>query len=190
MTVCNNAYANYEYARKLPYAVINKLIVDCPEIWKLMYYDEPLGKKDLTIDEISSMICPNSINVGQYNVIFQKYSQEVGMESTGKIFAQTRIQVLGSKSINRTVGRLSLLMEFIVNDKKNTCDTDLTPYDNRALAMAQEAIKALNGISLDGDENNYLFMNGMEDLNASFKLVKFNNEFSGYQLIMNTNILG
>ncbi|GAB7482024.1 hypothetical protein OUHCRE19_42990 [Enterobacter asburiae] len=49
----------------------------------------------------------------------------------------------------------------------------------------QELVDALNGKPLY-DNGRYLFLNGLEDYSGGFKLVNFNNEYSGYNLIMTT----
>lgn len=180
-------YANYRSARTLPYDIINKLMQDDEELWKLLKYDDPLGKPNLTMAEKRAMICTDSIKADQYNVVLQKFSEEAMTSDDGNVFAQMRVQVLGGYSSTPSKAKISVVLQFVVNDKKMLCNTDITPYDNRAFAMCQSVIECLNGNPLY-DGGNYLYINDDEDYNGDLKLVSFNKEYSGYVLIMSTNI--
>lgn len=183
----NVYYATYGSVRTLPYDIINKLMTDNEELWKLMKYDSPLGKDNLSLEEKRSMICTDSINTDRYNVVLQKFSEEAMTSDEGKVFAQMRIQVLSGYSETPSTAKVSVLFQFIVNDKKMLCNTEVTPFDNRAFAMCQNVIDCLNGKPLS-DNKNYLYINDDEDYNGDMKLVTYNKEYSGYILIMSTNI--
>lgn len=180
-------YADYQSVRTLPYDIVNKLIVDNEELWKLMKYDNTVGKPNLTLDEKRTMICTDSINTDKYNVVLQKFTDEAMTSDEGRVFAQMRIQVLSGYSQSPSTAKISVLFQFVVNDKKMLCQTDVTPFDNRAFAMCQNIISCLNGKPL-GNTKNYLYINDDEDYNGDLKLVTFNKEYSGYVLIMSTNI--
>lgn len=182
-----NKYMTYAEVRKLPYQIINKLMTDNEELWKLLKYTNTVGVANLTLDEKRAMICPDSINADNYNVVLQKFSEEAMTSDSGNVFAQLRIQVLGGYSLTPYNGKVSVVIQLVVTDKKMVCSTDVTPYDNRAFAMCQEVIACLNGKPLN-IEGNYLFMNNDEDYNGEFKLVNFNKEYSGYVLVMSANI--
>lgn len=181
------SYADYRCVRTLPYDIINKLITDNEELWKLMKYDNTVGKPNLTLDEKRAMICTDPINTDRYNVVLQKFTDEAMTSDDGRVFAQMRIQVLSGYSQSPSTAKVSVLFQFVVNDKKMLCQTDVTPFDNRAFAMCQNIISCLNGKPL-GNTKNYLYINDDEDYNGDLKLVTFNKEYSGYVLIMSTNI--
>lgn len=181
------SYASYASVRTLPYDILNKLMQDNEELWKLMKYDNTVGKDNLSLDEKRAMICTDSINADRYNVVLQKFSDEAMTSDEGKVFAQMRLQVLSGYSETPSTAKVSVLFQLIVNDKKMLCNTDVTPFDNRAFAMCQNIISCLNGKPL-GDGHNYLYINDDEDYNGDMKLVTFNKEYSGYILIMSTNI--
>lgn len=180
-------YADYRSVRTLPYEIINKLMIDNEELWKLMKYDNTVGKPNLTLDEKRAMICTDSINTDRYNVVLQKFTDEAMTSDDGKVFAQMRIQVLSGYSETPSNAKMSVLFQFVVNDKKMLCQTDVTPFDNRAFAMCQNVISCLNGKPLDTAKN-YLYINDDEDYNGDLKLVTYNKEYSGYILIMSINI--
>lgn len=180
-------YATYESVRTLPYNILNKLMLDCEEVWKLMKYDEPAGKPNLTMAEKRAMICMDSMQADKYNVVLQKFVEEAMTSDGGNVFAQMRIQVLGGFSRTPSKAKVSVVFQFVVNDKKMLCGTDTTPYDNRAFAMCQSVIQCLNGSPLY-EGGNYLYINDDEDYNGELKLVTFNKEYSGYVLVMSTNI--
>jgi hypothetical protein len=183
----NVYYSNYESARSLPYNILNKLMTDDEELWKLLKYENPLGKENLTLDEKRAMICKDSINADRYNVVFQKFTDEAMTSDDGKVFAQMRLQVLSGYSPSSATAKVSVIFQFVVSDKNMVCDTDVTPYDNRAFALCQSVINCLNGKPLVED-GNYLYLNDEEDYNGEFKLVTFNKEYSGYVLVMSMNI--
>lgn len=180
-------YADYRSVRTLPYEIINKLMIDNEELWKLMKYDNTVGKPNLTLDEKRAMICTDSINADRYNVVLQKFTDEAMTSDDGRVFAQMRIQVLSGYSETPSNAKMSVLFQFVVNDKKMLCQTDVTPFDNRAFAMCQNVISCLNGKPLDTAKN-YLYINDDEDYNGDLKLVTYNKEYSGYILIMSINI--
>lgn len=180
-------YADYQSVRTLPYNILNKLMTDNEEIWKLMKYDNPVGKANLTLKEKRAMICTDSIQADKYNVVLQKFTEEAMTSDKGNVFAQLRIQVLGGYSSKPSTAKVSVVIQLVVNDKKMLCNTDTTPYDNRAFAMCQSVIQCLNGKPLY-EGGNFLYMNDDEDYNGEFKLVSFNKEYSGYVLVMSTNI--
>lgn len=180
-------YADYRSVRTLPYEIINKLMIDNEELWKLMKYDNTVGKPNLTLDEKRAMICTDSINADRYNVVLQKFTDEAMTSDDGRVFAQMRIQVLSGYSQTPSNAKMSVLFQFVVNDKKMLCQTDVTPFDNRAFAMCQNVISCLNGKPLDTAKN-YLYINDDEDYNGDLKLVTYNKEYSGYILIMSINI--
>ena len=162
-------------------------MIDNEELWKLMKYDNTVGKPNLTLDEKRAMICTDSINTDRYNVVLQKFTDEAMTSDDGKVFAQMRIQVLSGYSETPSNAKMSVLFQFVVNDKKMLCQTDVTPFDNRAFAMCQNVISCLNGKPLDTAKN-YLYINDDEDYNGDLKLVTYNKEYSGYILIMSINI--
>lgn len=178
-------YASYKSIRTIPYDVINYLAINCPNLWKLLKYENPMGKSDLSQEEIKGMIAPSSMHLENYNVAFQKFSDEAMTSDKGEVFSQLRIQVLNGYSQDTQVAKVNILLQIIVNNRKMICDTDQVVYDNRATAIMQELVDALNGKPLY-DNGRYLFLNGLEDYSGGFKLVNFNNEYSGYNLIMTT----
>jgi hypothetical protein len=124
-------YADYRSVRTLPYEIINKLMIDNEELWKLMKYDNTVGKPNLTLDEKRAMICTDSINADRYNVVLQKFTDEAMTSDDGKVFAQMRIQVLSGYSETPSNAKMSVLFQFVVNDKKMLCQTDVTPHLNQ-----------------------------------------------------------
>lgn len=180
-------YATYESVRELPYNILNKLMLECEELWKLMKYEDPVGKPNLTMAEKRAMICTDSLQADKYNVVLQKFVEEAMTSDSGNVFAQMRIQVLGGYSKTPSTAKTSVVIQLVVNDKKMICQTDVTPYDNRAFAMCQCVIECLNGKPLY-EGGNFLYINDDEDYNGEFKLVTFNKEYSGYVLVMSTNI--
>lgn len=180
-------YPSYESARALPYDIINKLMTDNEEMWKLLRYENVIGKDNLSMAEKRAMICTDSMNADKYNVVLQKFTEDAMTSDEGRVFAQIRLQVLSGYTMHPSSAKLSVVFQIVVNDKKMLCATDKTPYDNRAFAICQNIIECLNGKPLN-QNGNYLYMNGEEDYGGELKLVTYNKEYSGYILVMTTNI--
>lgn len=180
-------YSNYKSIRKLPTFIVNLLIANGNELWSLLKYPNPINKT-VSLEERKKMISPNSINEDKYNIVFQKFTETAMTTDEGKVFAQIRMQVINGVSQSNITGRINVLFQIIVNNKQMTVDTDFTSHDNRAIAIMQNLIEILNGepLSING---NYLFINGKIDYNGGFKLTNFNEEYSGYNLIMTMNVV-
>jgi len=185
MATMNNAYNNYFEARILPKKITDYLFDNVPEFWRLLYYDEdPDNHKDLTKKQKAAMICKTSSgDTSKYNVLFQHYSNEALKDAT----TQVRISIMKVGSENRTDAIVRVLFQIIVNNKLAVINTNVSNVDNRATAIMQVLVQALNGLQLEGCKtplNIDFSADRFTGVNSTF----FNSEFSGYELIMSCYI--
>jgi hypothetical protein len=181
VAVMNNAYNNYSEARILPKKIVDYLFNNVPGLWKLLYYDvDPDSKKDLTNTQKAKMICKSSAgDTSKFNILFQHYNNEALTDAT----TQIRIEIMKIDSLNRTDAEVRVLFQVIVNNKLMVVNTNVSNVDNRAMAITQTLVEALNGTRLDGTKTP-LNIDYSNDRLTGVTSVYFNTEFSGYEIIM------
>ena len=181
MSTMNNAYNNYAEARILPKRIVDYLFANVPSLWKLLYYDEdPMNKADLTNAQKASMICKTSSgDTSKYNILFQHYANEAMKDAT----TQIRIEISRIDSVNRTDALVRVLFQVIVNNKLMVVNTDVSNVDNRAMALTQCLVEALNGLQLENLKTP-LNIDFTQDRYTGVVSTFFNSEFSGYELVM------
>ena len=181
MATKDNAYNNYAEARILPKRIVDYLFDNVPNLWKLLYYDkDPMNNGDLSNTEKAAMICKTSSgDTSKYNILFQHYSNEALKDAT----TQIRIEISRIDSINRTDALVRVLFQVIVNNKLMVVNTDVSNVDNRAMALTQCLVEALNGLKMENLKTP-LNIDFSQDRYTGVTSVFFNSEFSGYELVM------
>lgn len=181
MATMDNAYNNYLEARILPKRIVDYLFENVPKLWKLLHYDkDPMNNDDLTSAIKAAMICKTSSgDTSKYNILFQHYSNEALKDAT----TQIRIEIMRIDSINRTDALVRVLFQIIVNNKLMVVNTDVSNVDNRAMAITQCLVEALNGLQLDNLKTP-LNIDFSQDRYSGVTSAYFNSEFSGYELVM------
>lgn len=181
MATMDNAYNNYLEARTLPKKIVNYLFDNVPDFWKLLYYEnDPDNHTDLSNNKKAAMICKTSSgDTSKYNVLFQHYSNEALKDAT----TQVRIEVMKINSPNRTDAQVRVLFQIIVNNKLMVVNTKVSNVDNRAAAIMQCLVEALNGLKLEGLKTP-LNIDFSQDRFSGVTSTFFNTEFSGYELVM------
>lgn len=174
------AYNNYELSRKIPKTIVDYLFDNCPELWKLLKYSqEPLSKKDLTDQEKKNMICKNSFNTEEFNILFQKFT----VNAMIKAKSQVRVFIDEITSYGRTNALVRVIFQVVVNNNEMIINTPYSPVDKRDVAIMQTLVNALNGVKLDGMKSQ-MFINVEQDRYSGAKQVSYNNDYSGFQLSM------
>lgn len=181
MSTKNNAYNNYLEARVLPKKIVDYLFNEVPELWRLLYYENnPDSQPDLTNAQKASMIAKASTgDTSKYNILFQHYNNDALKDAT----CQLRIEIMKIDSINRSDAQVRVLFQVIVNNKLMLVNTDVSNVDNRATALMQILVNALNGKCLEGLKTP-LNIDFSEDRYSGVESVYFNTEYSGYNVIM------
>ena len=174
------AYNNYLLARDLPNLIVNYLFENSPEFWKLLKYSEnPLGKPDISDDVKSSMICKNSFNTEEFNVLFQKFT----VDAIIKAKSQVRIFIDNISSYGRTNALVRVVFQIIVNNQEMIINTPYSKTDKRDVAILQTIVQSLNGVKLDKTKSQMFINNEIDSFSGASQL-SYNNNYSGFQLIM------
>lgn len=181
MATMDNAYNNYIEARTLPKKIIDYLFNNVPSFWRLLFYEtDPDSKPDLTSKQKAAMICKTSSgDTSKFNVLFQHYTNEALKDAT----SQVRVEIMRVDSLNRTDAQVRVLFQVIVNNKLMVVNTDVSNVDNRATAIMQCIVEALNGLKLEGLKTP-INIDFSQDRYSGVKSVFFNSEFSGYEVVM------
>lgn len=174
------AYNNYALARDLPTIIVNYLFENSPDLWKLLKYSQnPLSEKDLTEQEKAKMICRNSFNTEEFNVLFQKYT----VDSMLKAISQIRVYIDHITSYGRTNALARVIFQVIVNNNEMIISTPVSKNDKRDVAIMQCIVEALNGVQLPKTKSQ-MFINNEIDRYAGADQVSYNSNYSGFQLTM------
>ena len=181
MAVKDNAYNNYSEARILPKKIVDYLFNNVPDLWRILYYPtDPDSNIDLTNSQKAKMICKTSSgDTSKYNILFQHYNNEAMKDAT----TQIRLEVMKITGLNRTDAQVRILFQVIVNNKLMIVNTKVSNVDNRAAAIMQILVEALNGTRIDGTKTP-LNIDYSQDRYTGVESVYFNTEFSGYEVIM------
>ena len=181
MSSPDTAYNNYLEARTLPKKIVDYLFYNAPNLWKLLHYTEdPDSKTDLTNNQKAKMICKTSNgDTSKYNILFQHYENEAMKDAT----TQIRIEIMKIDGINRTDAQVRILFQVIVNNKLMIVNTNVSNVDNRAMAITQELVKALNGTFIEGVKTP-INIDYSIDRYTGVTSVMYNTEFSGYEVVM------
>lgn len=181
MSTMQNAYNSYLEARTLPKKIVDYLFNNVPNFWKLLFYEnDPDSNPDLSKAQKASMICKTSSgDTSKYNVLFQHYANEALKDAT----TQVRIEIMKIDSLNRSDAQVRVLFQVIVNNKLMVINTDVSNVDNRATAIMQCLVEALNGLNLEGLKTP-LNIDFSQDRYSGVTSMFFNTEFSGYEVVM------
>ncbi len=181
----NEVYSNFLEARRLPMNVVDYLYKNSENLWKLLYYPQStLGQPNVSNSNKAKMISKvSSVDQSAFQVFFDTYTTDAMVSAN----AQLRISVLEIKPINRTNAIVEIIIQCIVNNKASVIQTDTIPVENKAFAIAQEVVQALNGTEIEGLKGS-LWLDKSQDGKTGIYKRGFSDNFSGYELIMSAYI--
>lgn len=172
-----------EGVRNLSYKIVNYLINNNEELWKLLYYSgDIINEPDLTKSQKISLISKNSYSdIVDKKVFFTRYSADA--ENTTK--TQLRLQVFGIEPQDSEQMLVTVLFQCVVDNQEATLTTSKSNYDNRALAMAQNIVGCLNGATVSDGTMGMFFNSSVGGLDNIY-LTSYGEKFSGYDLYLST----
>lgn len=181
----NEVYNSYLNVRQLPKRIVDHLYKNADEFWKLLYYSQStINQPNVSNTIKKNMIATSSSgDNSDKQILFEVYTSDATISAN----AQVRISVLEVKPTNRTNGKITLLIQCIVNDKASVISTDISPVESKAFAIAQELIKELNGTEFEG-LNGCLWLDKGQDGRTGLYKTAYGNGFSGYDLIMGAQV--
>lgn len=175
------AYNTFRRIRGMCYNVINYLMLNNEEIWKLLRYDTPdaLSMPDLTLQEKAAMIWDGSEEVENFKVFRGAFLDDAFKYQC----SQLRVFISTLNPDNRSVGTCDICLEPIVHNKLINLDN----YENRLEVLLQQLLETLNGQEIDGAGKLFFDRNGsMYDL-ASLNVYN-NRNFYGFTIVMSVKV--
>lgn len=181
----NTAYNNMLQARRLPESIVNQLFDNADNLWKLLYYPQStVGEPNVPDNIKADMIASTATgDLSNYQVFFELFNTD----STVLADAQLRLAVLEIKPVNRTNIVVTVVVQCIVNNKATVISTDTVAVENKAFAIAQEVVTALNGTELSGLKG-ALWLDMSQDRGTGIRKVSYSDNFSGYEIIFGAYI--
>lgn len=177
------AYNRYNLIREISYRVIDYLLRNNDDIWRLLKYNTPdaLSQDFLTLAEKRSLIFSGIGNPDSedYRVFRQPFLDDAFNEQV----SQLRCYTLTMNPENRSVGTVGVALECVSHNKILALEN----YENRLEVMVQQLLQTLNGVDIGGigelvfDDNSSYF-----DL-ASLNMYN-NRNFLGWTLVMSVKV--
>lgn len=179
---CNDVnYNQFGGLDEIGYKVIQYLMLNNENIWKLLKYPTPdaLLKDNLSMREKAALIYDGADDTSDYRVFRSAYMDDIFDDRC----SQLRVYITSINPDNHIYSTVDIGIELVVHNKI----INLVGYKNRLEVMLKECLKTLNGAYVGG------IGKLMFDRNMSFydlvKLNLYNNRnFYGYTLIMSTKL--
>lgn len=171
------AYGTYPILKNLGNLIIQYLVLNNENIWKLLKFPTPdaLEKPNLSRREKSELIHEGMKDTSEYRVFRSPYLDDLQDYEC----SQLRIYVEGLNPENRVLGLIDVNFELIIHSKL----VNLNGYMNRLEVMLFEVIDCLNGANVQS-----LGQLAFDRTLSVYDLAKmnlFNNRnFYGYTLTM------
>ncbi len=184
MDCCNgNIYNKYDGLQNLTLYVIQYLMLNNEDIWKLLKYDtqDALERPNLKREEKAALIYHGNSggDMDDYRVFRTPYLDDI----TTSQQAQLRVYLESITPDTLVYGTVDINIEVICHVKM----IELNDYQNRIESLVWQVLKTLNGVEVGGIGK--LFF----DRNGSFydlvKMNRYNNRnFYGYTITMSTKM--
>lgn len=177
----NNAYNTLDRLPLMSYKIIEHLVLNNEDLWKILKYDtsDSLDKPNLTLDEKTALIYPGNGLDGNNFRFFMDFFID---DSFNTQCSLVRVYPLVISPQNRIISDITFCIEVLSHCKI----THLNNYTNRNVYMMQQIIKTLNG----GDVNGVglLAFDRMGNSNDRAVLnISNNRNYQGYSIYMSTH---
>lgn len=174
----DSAYNKLNKLPLMPYKIIEHLMLNNEDIWKLLKYPDSnaLSKPNLTIDEKSTLVYPgNGLDGSSYRV-FMDYFIDDSFQIQCSVL---RVYPAIISPKNRIISDVTFCIEVLCHSKI----TQLNNYTNRNTYMLQQIIETLNGEDINGV--GLLAFDRMGNFNdkAVFNISN-NRNYQGYSIYM------
>ena len=184
MNCCNgDIYNKYDGLQNLTLYLIQYLMLNNEDIWKLLKYDtqDALQKDNLTREEKASLIYPGNSggDMDDYRVFRTPYLDDINTSQQ----AQLRVYLESITPDTLVYGTVDVNIEVICHVKM----IELNDYQNRVESIMWQVLKTLNGADVGGIGKLFFDRNGgLYDL---VKMNRYNNRnFYGYTITMSTKM--
>lgn len=153
-------YNKYSSIRGMGYKIIEYLMLNDDEIWKLLAYDSPdaLSQPSLTFAQKTALIYSGNDNTEKYRVFRQRFMDD----AIDYQCSQLRVYLANVVPESRSFGTVDFAIEVACHNKLVNLDYG----ESRLEVMIQRVLEVLNGTSVGG-----------------VGLLAFNREVSRYDII-------
>lgn len=174
-------YNKYNSIRNMGYKIIEYLMLNDEEIWKLLKYDTPdaLSKPDLTFKEKSNLVFGGNDNSDNYRVFRQRFIDDAFDIQC----SQLRVYMATIIPDNMTVGTVDFAIEIVVHNKLVNLDYG----ESRLEVMVQRVIEVLNGSNIGGIGLMFFNREGSRYDGVTTNLYN-NRDFYGYTAILSNRV--
>lgn len=184
MNCCNgDIYNKYDGLQNLTLYLIQYLMLNNEDIWKLLKYDtqDALEKPNLKREEKAALIYPGNSggDMDDYRVFRTPYLDDINTSQQ----AQLRVYLESITPDTLVYGTVDVNIEVICHVKM----IELNDYQNRVESIVWQVLKTLNGVEVGGIGKLFFDRNGsFYDL---IKMNRYNNRnFYGYTITMSTKM--
>lgn len=152
MNTCpNNEYNEFNPIDSATKNIVDYLVLNNENIWKLLYYIKPnvmpLSQPNLTQEQKAAMICTDPYatnNNVDKNILFQTTIDEAFSTE----IPQIRIEVGDIVPIDRVRGYMYIDFQVIVPNKQDIFTASYNPVARRTDAIFRELAKTFNGVDI------------------------------------------
>ena len=178
-----NEYSDYEALNMMSFSIINYLVENNEDIWKLLKYNDndalSPSNPNLSKSEKGSLIYSGQPDASLYRVFMQPATDSAFEKQS------TQLRVYPDIIIphNRINGTVTMTFEIVSHADLNS----LSNYGTRIVWIIQQLIKTFNGKNIKGVGNLAFDKQGCPYDSAKQNLYNRKNYF-GYTLMMSTHI--
>lgn len=160
--------------------LLNFLMVENENVWKLLFYDSPdaLEQPNLTMEQKRSLVYKGYGDSEDYKVFRCPYIDD----SMTKECTQLRHYALTINPENRSMSIVDVAFDCITHTKLS----DLEGCQNRVERMVEEILGTLNGREVDG-VGKIFFDSRRAAYDAARNSIFNNRYFYGFQIVMSVN---
>lgn len=177
----------YDGLDGLEYKVLEHLMLNNEDIWKLLKYNSPdaLSKNNLTLSEKRKLIYSGNGNAESFRAFIEPYIDDAFKENCSMI----RVYVDSIFPELHIMATVNICVDIVVHNKISNIQSDdnIVPIKNRANVLLKNVLQALNGAEVNGIGR--LSFSRQISLNNKALLSIWNNRnFYGYTVVMSTKI--
>lgn len=149
--VCENEYNKFEAIDSATKTIVDYLVLNNEDIWKLLYYikpnELPLSMPNLTRTQKSKMICTDPYATNENvdkNILFQTVTDE----AFSTAIPQIRIEIGDIVPLDRIRAYMYIDFQIVVPNKQDIFTAPYNGVARRSDAIFRELAKTFNGIDV------------------------------------------
>lgn len=148
---CENEYNKFEAIDSATKTIVDYLVLNNEDIWKLLYYikpnELPLSMPNLTRTQKSKMICTDPYATNENvdkNILFQTVTDE----AFSTAIPQIRIEIGDIVPLDRVRAYMYIDFQIVVPNKQDIFTAPYNGVARRSDAIFRELAKTFNGIDV------------------------------------------